>query len=291
VKEHSLKVPFRTLPKPSNSKPTVVSLVKIDASDEDVSEIIVIDSLIPPSLRGSLLSLISPPSPHPRSVSPDPRHFVRGGFDDVSGVKSTCFGLRDSGYDRLLNDNTGVIEELEGRVVEWIKGCNVGGVGLMPWCVYGDDVAIIGANAPVKGDEEPGWHIDADPSLIPSSAFVDCYGRFRNREVGKPRFMTLLVYLNEIWEEGWGAGTEFKDSTVEEDGGEGEVFATVVKPGRCVLLDGDVVHRVTNPTVEDKVRYSLAVKMILWDWEDVDWGVEGDKIRRVGSAKRNHGGQ
>jgi len=55
-----------------------------------------------------------------------------------------------------------------------------------------------------------------------------------------------------------------------------------------VLLDSDITHRVTNPVVEGRVRYSLAVKMLMRDWEEAKYGE--DMLRRVGSAAKGREG-
>ena len=60
------------------------------------------------------------------------------------------------------------------------------------------------------------WHVDADPRMLPDSPFVTRYasqccmhvlfadacavlcswGRYPNRQPGKPLFVSLLIYLN-----------------------------------------------------------------------------------------------
>ncbi|GMI03873.1 hypothetical protein TrRE_jg9637 [Triparma retinervis] len=175
----------------------------------------------------------------------------------------------------MLSDS-GPCSELEARLKSWSLLVGVGEFGRLPWAVFGDDVPTRGANAPLMGDPAPGWHVDGDPHLLRPSAFTDFYGRYKNRSKGKPRLMTLLVYLSGRWDEGWGAGTEFLDTPT------GSVYATSVRPGRCVLLDADVTHRVTNPKVGGRPRYSLAAKVMAWEWEGTEWGGER---RGVGSAK------
>ena len=59
------------------------------------------------------------------------------------------------------------------------------------------DCHAIVANACVYGDCFQ-WHVDADPSSFPSSPFTDAYGRYFNREPGRPRLVTVLVYLNAV---------------------------------------------------------------------------------------------
>ena len=117
------------------------------------------------------------------------------------------------------------------------------------------------ANAAVHGDEYR-WHLDADPSSFPDScAWVRTYGDHVNGEPGKPLFVSAVVYVNSEWNENdWGGETHFMDV----DSGIG---ATVrPRPGRVVLMDQDVTHRVSPPTraANGRARYSLVYKLVFF---------------------------
>ena len=120
------------------------------------------------------------------------------------------------------------------------------------------------ANAAVFGDEYR-WHVDADPSSFPDSCeWVKTYGDYVNGEPGKPLFVSAIIYPNETWQEGeWGAETHFTD----KDSGVGAMVAP--RPGRVVLMDQDVTHRVSPPTraAGERARYSLVYKLVFFPRE------------------------
>jgi hypothetical protein len=94
----------------------------------------------------------------------------------------------------------------------------------------------------------------------PPSPWTDIYGRYPNRSPGKPRFMSCLIYLNDVWDsQEWGAPTRFMDVAT------GESHDITPKPGRCVLMDQDIRHTVIapEPAAGKRPRYSLVWKLIL----------------------------
>ena len=119
-------------------------------------------------------------------------------------------------------------------------------------------VSPLTANAPTHGDEFS-YHIDADPNLAPPSPWTDVFGRYPNRQGGKPRFVSCLVYVNDEWEESWGAPTRFLDVATNT---EHDIFP---RPGRCAFMDQDITHSVVAPSSEagKRPRYSLVWKLIL----------------------------
>ena len=124
------------------------------------------------------------------------------------------------------------------------------------------------------------YHIDGDPMTLlhPKSAFAEAYGgnyanrapmgyaKNKNEKVCiKPRFISLLVYLNDEWDPEWGGETKFLD----EDSQIGLLVAA--KPGRVVLFDSDVKHSACATTMpprddesnnKNKKRFSLVMKLI-----------------------------
>ena len=117
------------------------------------------------------------------------------------------------------------------------------------------------ANAAVHGDEYR-WHVDADPSSFPDScAWTRTYGDYVNGEPGKPLFVSAVVYANSVWDEdAWGGETHFMDV------GSGVGALVCPRPGRVVLMDQDVTHRVSPPTraANGRARYSLVYKLVFF---------------------------
>ena len=110
-------------------------------------------------------------------------------------------------------------------------------------------------------------------------------GRFAgNRDPNKPRFVTIIVYLNPQWT----VDDEGETLFVDEDTGVGVVI--VPKPGRVVFMDADVFHSL-KPT-RRKVRYSLVIHTLFNARADA--GVMARELARpewgtpahVGSAAR-----
>ncbi|GMH93030.1 hypothetical protein TL16_g12516 [Triparma laevis f. inornata] len=274
LKTHSLDTPMNTLPWPSSSPFSlsackIVEHASIDKSptDDDTSEIVSIDGLVCSSLRSSLLDLLSPSDVEKREKKIDSIFWKKGAYDDVAGEDGKGYGLNDEMMIALNSDNVepSAITELGRRVKGYLEDVNDGcpiRLTKLPSSVFGPHVAPLGGNAPTHSDGSTfDWHIDGDPSLTPPGAFRDYYGLYNNRVGGdKPRFVSALVYLNEDWKEEWEGGTEFLDLPSEE------TYKTRVKPGRVVLLDSDITHRVTTPNKlagEDRPRYSIVLKLLI----------------------------
>ncbi|KAG2443341.1 hypothetical protein HYH02_009405 [Chlamydomonas schloesseri] len=129
--------------------------------------------------------------------------------------------------------------------------------GMRAGCAFVDCNQYV-ANAAVHGDSYS-WHVDADPSTLPyPSPWTLEYGQYVNREPGRPLFVSLLLYLNPTWERGWDAETLFLDTP--SDCG----VLVRPKPYRAVLLDQDVLHRLSPPSAAagGRPRYSLVWKLV-----------------------------
>ena len=118
------------------------------------------------------------------------------------------------------------------------------------------DCSAFLANAAEEGDAFR-YHVDADPTSFPPGPWTATYGDYFNGEPGRPLLVTLLVYLDREWERDWGAETLFLDGA--SDAG---VFVRP-KPGRAVLMEQDVVHRVSapSPAAGGRHRVSLVWKL------------------------------
>ncbi|DBB12125.1 TPA: hypothetical protein ACH3X3_006236 [Trebouxia sp. C0006] len=112
-------------------------------------------------------------------------------------------------------------------------------------------------NAAVYGDCYT-WHIDADPAAFPSSPWVDAFGHYCNGEPGRPLLVSLLLYLDTKWPRQWDAETLFLDDDTD--------IGIVVRPKcfRAVLMDQDILHRVSTPSqvAGSRPRYSLVWKLV-----------------------------
>ena len=119
-------------------------------------------------------------------------------------------------------------------------------------------MAPLVANAAVAGDAF-GWHRDAQPAELAGEApWTERHGLYYNREPGKPLLVSLLIYLNEAWPEPWDAETLVLDPAT----GTG-VFIRP-QPGRVVLMDQDLLHRLSAPSrLAGRPRYRLVWKLAL----------------------------
>ncbi len=111
-------------------------------------------------------------------------------------------------------------------------------------------------NAPVHGDTFR-YHYDGDPASFPNSNWTRQFGRYVNHEPGKPLFVSLLVYLNRFWPKRFLAETLFLDDDTDT--------GVYVRPKgyRCVLMDQDLMHRISAPSREAPTpRYSIVWKLL-----------------------------
>lgn len=120
------------------------------------------------------------------------------------------------------------------------------------------DCCPILANAAVEGDKFS-WHVDADPiNFFDRSPWVQNHGHYVNREPGKPLFVSMIVYLNAPWPREWDGETLVLDT--------GTDTGVIIRPkgGRVVLMDQDIVHRLSPPSwaAGGQPRYSLVWKLV-----------------------------
>ena len=251
----------------------------------DVSEIAVIDGLVDERLRHKLLS---------ESLGvvrkPTTEYWHKAGLGDTTRKKKKHWGLKKKRLEELKeNDN---VIELQSRIKRYLERHNNGvTLSLLPPAALGDEVPPIIANAPMRGDTFE-YHIDGDPYLFPPSPWRDFFGAYLNREPGKPRLVSALVYLNPTWQANWGAPTKFLDPPTND------TLEVMPRPGRLVLLDQDITHSLTPPLIPDLPRYSLVLKLVLHSCpKSVVNIVPGDVVPlQIGSAaaqipprRRRHG--
>ncbi|KAK1738273.1 hypothetical protein QTG54_010942 [Skeletonema marinoi] len=235
----------------------------------DTSSVIIFDNIVDDSLRRRLLNVVKG---YPEDATgdifwddvkdgPNPDRWARGGLMDVVDSKSDeeedgpCWGLTDDAVmDICFNDHSAV-KEFEAKLGQLFEDFIV---TTLPEAVLGDCVSPITANAPCHGDRFD-FHIDADPMQVPPSPWADVFGRYPNRSKEKPRFVSVLLYLNDDWAEEWGAPTKFLDPPTQE------CYEVFPQPGRCVIMDQDISHTVVAPRKEagKSPRYSMVWKLIL----------------------------
>eukprot|EP00964_Phaeocystis_antarctica_P057609 scaffold34109_cov73-Phaeocystis_antarctica.AAC.5 len=250
------------------------------ASWWDVSGAVVLDGVVgeasltqvDEALRAELLALLQEDGSWDPEAGPDPRYWERGTLTDVmdeGGEDSEGgeggWGVGAERLEALCSEELGPVVELQARLEALLQAANRGTCDValcrMSSAVYGDAVAPMAANAPVAADDAGlyGWHIDADPVMLPPSPWTDVYGRTPNRAPGAPRFVSALVYLSPRWDDDWGAPTRFLDTPT------GEELCVPPAPGRLILMDQDITHSVTPPhaAAGERPRYSLVLKLVL----------------------------
>lgn len=237
----------------------------------DTSSIVIFDSILDDSLRKRLLNVVKG---YPEDASkdnwddakegPNPARWVRGGLMDVVDSNSDgeeddgpCWGMIDDAIMDICFHDHPAISEFEAKLAQLFFPDFI--VTTLPEAVLGGCVSPITANAPCYGDRFE-FHIDADPLQVPPSPWADVFGRYPNRSREKPRFVSVLLYLNDEWNaEEWGAPTKFLDPPTQE------CYEIFPQPGRCVIMDQDISHTVVAPKKEagKRPRYSMVWKLIL----------------------------
>jgi len=271
ISEHSLCSPVSRFHEASyqfetSPKITSPSLhVQIDGANIngkwDTSDIFVFDDLVSHSLRKRLRdTVLAHSSWDDRNLGPDTQIWERGGLDDIlekdSQTECSCWGLTLEATERLCFQEHKAINEMEMLLSSLFRNSIV---CRLPEAVLGYNVSPLTANAATFGDKFS-WHIDADPMLNPPSPWVDVFGRYPNRSVGKPRFLSCLVYINENWNyKKCGAPTRFLDPPTET------CYDVEARPGRVLIMDQDITHTVVSPnkTAGRAPRYSLVWKLIV----------------------------
>lgn len=248
-----------------------------DVSFWDTSSVLVFDHLVDNDLRRRLLDVVLGKDEEGDKDGtgdddwddvqngPDPRRWIRGGLldtpksgddDDDDTEGGPCWGLTEDAIEEICFEHHDAFTQFETILSELLSDYVI---TRLPEAVMGSSISPLTANAPTAGDTFD-YHVDGDPMQNPPSPWTDIYGRYPNRSPGKPRFMSCLIYLNDVWNvEEWGAPTKFMDIAT------GESHDVTPKPGRCVLMDQDIRHTVVAPeqAAGKRPRYSLVWKLIL----------------------------
>jgi hypothetical protein len=243
----------------------------------DTSSVLVFDDIVDEDLRRRLLdvTLGRASSQQQRQEEwddttngPNPNRWERGGLldnpddddrteeeEEPHSKTGTCWGLPVEAIEEICFQHHDAIEEFESILSQLFPQFVV---TRLPEGVFGSGVSPLTANAPTTGDIF-NYHIDGDPNLTPPSPWTDVYGRYPNRSRGQPRFMSCLLYLNDEWNDDWGAPTRFLDLPTDQ------YYEVRPRPGRCVFMDQDISHTVVAPSQSagKRPRYSLVWKLIL----------------------------
>ena len=239
----------------------------------DESSIAIFDGLISDKLRQALLDLLSRANGEwNANDGPDPELWISGGLDctpydeEISLAETTprSWGLKEEHLKVLCADAEDEILSPIAAVESILQQCvwpNHRVCRLATEAMLGQDVTQLTANAPWHPRETFAWHVDAEPLLAPPGPWTDAFGYFRNRfDCRKPHLVSCLIYLNDEWRDEWGASTRFLDPP------SGFTVEVHPAPGRIVIMDQDVTHSVSAPTVDagGRPRYSLVWKLAIF---------------------------
>ena len=180
---------------------------------------------------------------------------------DTAGVAPT-FGLRQELLLTLETDPPRAVRQIHARLCTLYPEYEIVHMPAFSEDGGGGTRTSFVANAAVQGDCFQ-WHVDADPQDLPSQSSAETarwrarHGRYTNGTLGKPLFVSLIVYPDEAWHQAWDAETLFLDP------GTGAGLIVQPRPGRVVLMHQDVLHRVSPPSaLACRPRYSLVWKLI-----------------------------
>lgn len=297
VTAYEMKVPLPQSATP-HIVPTPTLQIEVDGAmvtDDgeqfwDTSSILVFDGMVSGDLRSRLLRVVNGGNDNNDewddvTDGPNPNRWIRGGLVDVPGQElDRSFGLSEEAIAELCFEHHDALQDFETILTSLLSDFTV---CRLPEAVFGSCVSPLTANAPTREDCTTfQYHIDGDPNQTPPSPWTDVFGRYPNRAHGKPRFMSCLVYLNEEWKKEWGAPTRFLDVATDTS------VDILPVPGRIVLMDQDITHKVTAPNqvAGKRPRYSLVWKLILHpkevqqDMKHLSGGNRWPEPELVGSA-------
>jgi hypothetical protein len=162
---------------------------------------------------------------------------------------SRTFGLGPAALRQLETSPPAGVIELNSRLQKLHPDVTIVHQFIAEDSAYSCDRFV--ANAACAGDSFS-WHVDADPSTQ-----APPLGGHLNREVGKPLFVSALLYLDAHWPNEFDAETLFLDPPT------GTGIFVRPKEGRIVLMDMDVPHRLSPPSaIAGRPRYSLVWKLL-----------------------------
>lgn len=233
----------------------------------DASNVVAVDGVVDEPLRRALLDALtevgydhfSEPGPPAGKWNRDTRDGLEGENGDSP---PSSWGLTPETLSEVMN--TDAVRTFRARIAAMYPEYDIRTMPSdalepdgIPGAWGGSSICSAIGNAAVYGDMF-NWHIDMDPSqLDPSAPWVERFGRYVNRERGRPLFVTAMVYLNPgPWPAAFDAETLFLDP------GTGTGVFVRPQPGRVVIMDQDIVHRVSTPSqIAGLPRYSFVLKL------------------------------
>ncbi|GLC46484.1 hypothetical protein PLESTM_001880600 [Pleodorina starrii] len=227
----------------------------------DAGHVVVLDGLLTEGERRELLSWLTAPEHNHQGPPPEDKWEMV--CVDREGARPT-WGLQPHVLSLLRDQPPPPVVALQTRLAALYPEydiCHMPADQISG--EYGNDEAdtplssFVG-NAVMAGDP-CAWHSDADPTTVPPhSPWVHNFGYYHNRELSRPLFVSMLLYTNETWPEDYHAETLFLDPETQ--------LGLFVRPapGRVVLLEQDLPHRISAPSLEAPgPRYSLVWKLVL----------------------------
>jgi hypothetical protein len=223
----------------------------------DEACIVVLDNIVSDQTRGAIHAILLGQSEASQNPSTPPQSPPAATFasDTADSIGSGVFspGARDDVLDHLQSESCTAINDLLASMKSLYRS-EVADIRLLHDV---DTSRCVLANAPSPGESQYGYHVDAEPATLADCEFVNSFGRFVNRSPGKPRLVSLLMYTNSSWDH-----TLDNGETLFVDDGSACGVLVAPKPGRVVLMDSDVRHRVQAPKASaNKPRYSVVLKL------------------------------
>ena len=221
---------------------------------EDASGVAVLDGLLTPAEAGDLLTALTAPG-WDHAAGPPPATWDKGTVDRDGD--SPTYGVKPEVVAGLVASPPPALAALESRLCALYRDDY--DLAYMPAAAVDAGLSSVVANAVCVGDA-CAWHADADPlAADPDGPWAEHWGLYPNRTPGKPLFVSALVYLNPEWP------LECNAETLFLDGEAGIGLAVRPRPGRVVLMDQDVAHRICEPSRAAAVpRYSLVLKLVFY---------------------------
>jgi len=224
---------------------------------------IVLDNMVEDSWRKSILRFLT----QGQDIrQPLPESIWNRRTSDMVGSRPT-WGVEDGVIKALQEGQVPGVAEIQSRLIKLYPEFDI---AFLPSsdiqdnnsassdAQSGNNCASILVNAATIGDEYV-YHVDADPTSFPdTSKWAEAYGDYFNGEPGKPLLVSMILYLNQEWNRDWAADTLVLDS--RSDTG---VFV-VPRPGRILLMEQDLIHRMTPPSsrATGAPRFSVVWKLV-----------------------------
>lgn len=282
---YQLHQPLATLPQPLPPTAARVPLnLVLDRGEvptstgglrEDESHLVVLDGMCTEDERRQLLTWLTAED-HDHS-GPPPGDKWEQSCVDRTGDRPT-WGLKREMLEALQTRPPPALVSIQSRLACLYPEHDI---CYMPATAFLEDMAaddeeplsaFVG-NAVMPGDP-CAWHADMNPTELPGScSWVQHYGYYVNREPGKPLFVSALMYLNDEWPEDMHAETLFLDPETQAG-----IFVRP-SPGRLVLMDQDMPHRISQPSQHASgPRYSLVWKLVLIPKQDTSSRVSAGAV-------------